>query len=163
MSTTKTNRVVQDQQLLLGLEKHFGKSAVLAFAGGKHKVADLLEALQARVDASSAVVPAKAAFHAAVEKERDAVASSEDTLAALRTWIVAVHGNDRAILSDFGLAPKKERRALTSAEAAQRALKAKATRAARHTMGSRQKAKIKGDVAQATPPATDADAAARPA
>jgi hypothetical protein len=44
-----------------------------------------------------------------------------------------------ASLADFGLNPKKARTPLTIEEKAAAAAKRKATRAARHTMGSKQK------------------------
>jgi hypothetical protein len=47
-------------------------------------------------------------------------------------------------LADFGLTPRKARKALTPAELVRKAEKAKATREARHTMGKRQKLAIHG-------------------
>jgi hypothetical protein len=46
----------------------------------------------------------------------------------------------------YGLTPDREHRPLTVEEEALKVAKAKATRAARHTMGKRQKEAIKGQV-----------------
>ena len=55
-------------------------------------------------------------------------------------------------LADFGLTPRKAR-VVTPEEQVIAAAKAKATRAARHTMGKKQKAAIKGTVAPTPAPA----------
>jgi hypothetical protein len=53
------------------------------------------------------------------------------------------HSKAAAVLADFGLVPTRQGKK-TPAVLAAAADKAQATRAARHTMGKRQKAKIKG-------------------
>jgi hypothetical protein len=53
-------------------------------------------------------------------------------------------------LADFGLVPRKVT-PLTPEQMVERTEKLKATRAARHTMGSKQKAAIKGTVAPTGP------------
>ena len=53
------------------------------------------------------------------------------------------------VLSDFGILPRKPRKALSGPEQVAKADKARATRLARHTMGKKQKRSIKGEVPQA--------------
>jgi hypothetical protein len=68
-------------------------------------------------------------------------------------------------LADFALKARKPRTPLTPEQKAAAVAKAEATRAARHTMGPKQKAAIKGTVpatAPATQPAAPAPAPATP-
>jgi hypothetical protein len=58
--------------------------------------------------------------------------------------------------SDFGIAPRKPRAALTTEAEGDRIEKWRATRVARHTMGKKEKAKIKGTV-PVTAPASQAN------
>jgi hypothetical protein len=62
---------------------------------------------------------------------------------------MALVKKEREVLADFGLVPKRRR--LTVAENTTQVAKAKDTRNARKTLGPREKAKIKGVVAEATP------------
>jgi hypothetical protein len=57
-------------------------------------------------------------------------------------------GKKNVALANYGIAPDKEATPLTPEQVVARAAKAKATREARHTMGPKQKAKIKGQPAQ---------------
>jgi len=64
----------------------------------------------------------------------------------LRTYILGSYGTAALqMLQDFGFTPPKPRGGKkTASTKAQAVVQAKATRVARHTMGKRQKAKIKG-------------------
>ena len=59
------------------------------------------------------------------------------------------YGNDAAALADFGL-PVRKKGVLTPAQRIAATAKAKATRAARHTMGPKQKATVTGNVTGVT-------------
>src|SRR5207253_462392 len=59
--------------------------------------------------------------------------------------VKAAHGSEPDVLADFGVHPKPRTPPTVEAKAAATAKRA-ATRAARHTMGARKKAGIKGDV-----------------
>jgi hypothetical protein len=63
---------------------------------------------------------------------------------SLRTCLDSLLGKSNPVLVEFAFKPKKERRQLTTDELAARKQKAAATRAARHTLGKRQKQKITG-------------------
>src|SRR5581483_10415404 len=75
---------------------------------------------------------------------------------ALRQYVINANGPDSPVLADFGFAPPKQA-GLTPEQLVARGQKAAATRKARHTMGKKQKASIKGTVAP-TAPATAAPA-----
>jgi hypothetical protein len=64
-------------------------------------------------------------------------------LSSLDASLGAQVGQDNEILTKFGFKPKKRRKPLTVEEKALRAAKAKLTRQARGTLGSKQKAAIK--------------------
>ena len=65
------------------------------------------------------------------------------------------HGDDGETLLRYGIEGPKPRRMLTSEQKVSRAEKARATRAARHTMGPRQKLAIKAPVVTETPSQTN--------
>jgi hypothetical protein len=98
--------------------------------------------------------------------EQDLHDSTVSTLASLRSFVMLKFGSNAiATLADFGFQPRKRTVPTVDTKAAA-AEKSLATRAARHTMGPKQKAKIKGTVAviaPATTPAATAPAAASPA
>jgi hypothetical protein len=66
----------------------------------------------------------------------------------LTTYILGSYGASALqMLQDFGFTPPKPRGGRkTASSKAQAVVQAKATRVARHTMGKRQKSKIKGSV-----------------
>ena len=72
------------------------------------------------------------------------------------------YGGDPAALADFGL-PVRKKGVLTPAQKLASAAKARATRLARHTMGSKQKAAITGAPAPAvTTPAASSGVTSPP-
>jgi hypothetical protein len=73
----------------------------------------------------------------------------------LRSILLGHYGNDaNAILNDFGMQSRKASGAKTVKVKAEAVLKRRATRAARHTMGSVQRKAVTGESVAATTPAT---------
>jgi hypothetical protein len=68
---------------------------------------------------------------------------------AFVSFVKAAFGTQPDVLADFGLHPKA-RAQLTVEKKTAAAVKRKATRAARHTMGSKQRKRVKGDVTGVT-------------
>src|SRR5579872_2547217 len=132
--------------------------------GGTSFTADsLIQVLQSLETAMSKVDEAKAAWKDALTVLAEAKAKTDPTVRAYRSWLAATYGNAPATLAAFGLAPPKARTPMSANAKAIAAAKRTATRAARHTLGPKQKAPIKGDVKvavvttpAATPPATPA-------
>jgi hypothetical protein len=91
------------------------------------------------VDAAKAVAAAKVAAEAAQTKPLRALMS------AFVAYVRVTFGNTPDVLADFGLAPKAQAQVSPEARVIA-AAKRKATRAARHTMGPKQKAGVKGVV-----------------
>jgi hypothetical protein len=150
------NRLSIDQQAIDGIRKHL-KSTPVYLAGKKVAIAEIVKVLKANIDATNASLQAKAAWRSRLGEERNLVAQSRKLVRAFRQYLLLSFSEAPEILRDFGLEPPKQRRAATVTTKAQAIEKAGATRAARHTMGSRQKSKVK-----AAPPA-QADGAPEPA
>jgi hypothetical protein len=143
-------RNARDQWLIAGIVKHLGKSGKVVLRGVTYTTAELTAKLQSRIEASNEADIAKAAWRAKVRVERARVEETSELVTDLRVYLATVYGSSLEVLHDFGFAPK-DRRILRAAEKAQAALKGQATREARHTMGKRQKEKVKGDGAPPLP------------
>jgi hypothetical protein len=125
-----------------GLKKHESTLPSLLIGGTAVQTASVVVALQARIDAANAAVAARATWQAAVSAARDERAKSSALLQKVRQALhLAFDGNGEA-LADFGLTPRKAR-VVSPATKVVAAAKAKATRVARHTMGTKQKKGVK--------------------
>jgi len=155
MTTTNPNRTqVQtgDQKLIDGLKKHAPALSSLFIGGASLQTADVIAILQARIDAATAAVSTRATWQTNVKADHDERAKTKTFVSGLRQALQVAFAGQIDALADFGLKPRKVR-VTTPEEKTEAAAKAKATRAARHTMGPKQKAQIKGTVpAPATPP-----------
>ena len=143
---TKQTKMSRDRSLIAGIEKHFAVSERVLLEARRHSPAELVEILNERIALSEAVVAAKAAWEEAIRRERENAAKTARLVSALRKSLHLMFGNDLPSLNDFGISPHKERRALSGEEKLIVAAKIRATRAARHTMGKRQKAAITGAI-----------------
>jgi hypothetical protein len=153
---TKTSRGATDQQLVVGLQKHLPKGASFTVEGKKYTTKQIVSFVQARLDATQAASAAKDAWRNAVKAEGDTVAGTQHVLDIVRQTLLMTLDPAQVPLSDFGIAPRKTAGTLKAEELVIRVEKARATRAARHTLGKRQKAKVKGEV-HVTPPANEAN------
>jgi hypothetical protein len=149
------NRARQEtmiQNFMNGLVKHEQDLPTLVIDGTTYKSTDILAILKTRLAASVAVSPAKAAWQAAVQADHDERAKTKLLLAGLRQALIVAYGGSIDTLAEFGLVPRKA--AVVSPDTrVVAAAKAKATRAARHTMGKKQKEQIKGVPAPEPAPA----------
>lgn len=100
---------------------------------------------------------AHAAWRASIVARDGIAADARAFLTELKPAIVALFGTRSVELEKFGIKPKKERRRSSVEEKAAAVERRRATREARHTLGRRQKADIKGA------DATGSDGAAPPA
>jgi hypothetical protein len=158
MDTSKLKKVEQqaaDQKLIDGLTKHATFLPTVAIGSTSYKTADLIGTLQARIDARNAAISSRATWRAAVQAERDQRVKTQTQVAGLRRALQVAFAGSIDGLGDFGLSPGKTP-VVTPDARVEAVAKAKATRIARHTMGPKEKAKIKGtvDTAPATPPST---------
>jgi hypothetical protein len=140
-----------NRKAINGLDKHCAKVKSIPLNGTPTEVAEMKQLLRAAVDATATADAAHAEWRQRVAQERAARADATRVLRALRSYVLVHYGAEAvAILADFGFsAPKPTMKSVrTTAAAADKSL---ATRAARHTMGSKQREHIKGE-APAPPP-----------
>jgi hypothetical protein len=151
----KTTRANLIRQVKAGLAKHFA-STPLVLAGTTYKPAALQKFLQADVDANDASTAARAAWLTAARNASSTDAVTDVVLRAIHAHVKAQHGESvdaETALADFGYAlPRKVTRTVEEKTAA--VAQAKATRQARHTLGPKAKAKIKGTVPVEPPQGT---------
>jgi hypothetical protein len=88
----------------------------------------------------------RAALKAAAREKRERRSPDAGFVKDVKMTIKASLGRKNAVLASYGIAVEKEPVPLTSEELALRAERNRATRAARHTMGSKQRAAIKGEL-----------------
>ena len=152
-NTPKQNRNAEttaDQTLADGLSKHAATIMSIMVGGASVATKDIVTALQARIATAKAATSARATWQAAVQADRDERAKTKTLVSVTKQMLLGSFAGQVDTLADFGLTPRKPR--VVSPEAlVAAAAKAKATRAARHTMGKKQKAEIKGTVDTTAP------------
>jgi hypothetical protein len=131
--------VVLAKQLVAGAMKHFSTVSSLTFGNGTFTPAQVEALLQKLIDLRTAVDDAKSATKAKIVAEAAQAAPLRSQMAAFVAYVKATFGNSPDVLADFGLKPRKARTPLTIDQLAAAAAKRAATRAARHTMGSKQR------------------------
>ncbi len=147
-NTPKRNRSDQttaERALISGLVQHATAIPSMVLSGAFQTTTDLVATLQARVDSAQAVHSTRAAWLAALQAEQDERERTRTYVAGLRQALIAAFGEQVDTLADFGLTARA-RHVRTPEEKLAVAAKARATRAARHTLGSRQRAAIRGTV-----------------
>jgi hypothetical protein len=148
MSTTKPHisrpqSQAADASLSTGLVKHEATLPSFTIAGAIVKTPDVVTTLQSRQNSAKAVESTRAIWQAAVAADRSLRAQSNPTVSGVKQALHVMFAGSPDTLADFGLTPRKPH-VVTPAVKVAAAAKAKATRAARHTMGAQQKAGIKG-------------------
>jgi len=144
-NTNRDRTINNNRQAIGGIRKHFASVPTILLGGKPTAPNDAIATLQAAIDAIDAAVSAEQTFHGAVAAQHTAIATSNATLTELKTLVQSQLGSSDGVLGDFGFSSPK-RQAPTEATKAAAVAKRAATRTARQTMGSRQKAKIKGAV-----------------
>jgi hypothetical protein len=150
MQRNTTQRLAFLNLLIAGIGKYFAGVTTLTLAGTAYAPSALVKLLEELVSAINAAVAARTAAHDAVLAASAKSAAVDPVIAALRSYLLGVY-SDAKTLADFGLAPRKPRRAPTQQEGAAAAAKRLATRAARHTLGKRQKASVHGTAPEPAP------------
>ncbi len=160
--STNTNthtRIVADQKLKAGYDKHLAADGNVVSGAHTWTPTDVDALLQASLDAENAVEAARGAFHDAVAAARKAREDFAVLRAVLKQLALLRFADQAGILADFGLKPKTSRARKVEDKAKAVAL-GKSTRQARHTLGARQRERIKGEALPAAPPATPTTPAA---
>jgi len=141
--------------LIAGLLANFAPGDTFVLSGTTYTRDQLVAALQRYLDAVAATKAAQATYHGEVDAERAVLKDLRPLRKALKATLQGRYGDNRNKLEQFGLEPATPGDKTVAAKA-QGIEKSKATREARHTMGSQQKKAVKGSVPQ---PATAQPAA----
>jgi hypothetical protein len=153
MHASKSEVSYQNNQALEGIEKHLFNVKSVPIFGAQTRLAEIKSVLRAALAMQAKVDVARAQLRELVAQSRAADASAARVRRALRAYVVVHHGPDaRGVLADFGFVPKpREQTVQAKAVAVGKRLE---TRKLRHTMGKRQKARVKAGAVpppQATP------------
>jgi hypothetical protein len=143
-SINKKQFVDRTKDLIAGSEQLMTGTTPLSLVGSMFTPAEVRAKLQAIVNLRADVEAAQGLVKARLAAEAAAMPASTAFVSALTAHVKVAHPAPDA-LAAFGIHPKARTPLTLEAQAAAAAKRA-ATRAARHTMGSRQKAAIKGDV-----------------
>jgi hypothetical protein len=142
---TKGQVVATAKQLIAGATKHFSNTTPVVFGGSSFTLDQITSKLQMLVDLRADANAAKAVATEKIAVENAQTPALAAFMKQLTAFVEATYFHSASTMTDFGITPKAPI-ATTSETKAAAAVKRKATRAARHTMGSRQKASVKGDV-----------------
>jgi hypothetical protein len=137
----RVNEVDALQKLADGLTQHASTAPSVVLAGATLKPSDVVAKLQARIAQAKAVSSAAANWHSTVQTDHTAAAQLKPLLSAVKQVLLAAYSTQLDVLADFGLSSRKKP-VVSPATKTAAALKAKATRAARGTKGTQQKAAI---------------------
>jgi hypothetical protein len=141
----KSTRMARDQKLIEGTNAHL-KGVSLVVANKTVTAAEAVATLQARIDATNAVSTARAALQNLLEAERKELADTKQFVLELLHAVKIRFSGAADVLADFGISPPKTRKVPSPEKKALAVKRGQATRAARHTLGPKQKLAIKGVV-----------------
>ena len=154
MGTSKQSKVTRQagiNKVISGIQKYFLNQTALTLGGVSYPPADLIKSFQADIAASNVATASRSQLTTDVKAERDSHQKVDPLLRFLKSFVMGQFGdtqNAASKLADFGYTPHKPRSTNVEVKAVA-ADKMRATRAARSTMGSKQKAKVKGTIAAA--------------
>lgn len=150
---TKLSRARQraEHQLMIdGLQKHQSLLPSVVIGGALLTTADVIVQLQELVDSADTTRSTRATWRAAVQADRERLARAKAFVSGLKQATRVAFAGSIETLADCGLSPRKVHLPTPEQTLAATA-KALATRAARHTMGKKQRQAIKGAVPAAAP------------
>jgi hypothetical protein len=135
---SKADALVSVQALMAGTEKHFPNGS-FTLGNVTYTTASLVQALKALADALTVLDAAHASTRDAVTARREAETKVAPLLRDYRNFLGATFSTANAQLADFGLAPPKARKPMTTEAKAAAAAKRRATRKLLGTKGTLQK------------------------
>jgi len=148
----KTDELARMQVVKKALAVHF-KKKLLPLAGQTVKADDAIAQLDAQIARMEAAESARAGWRLAVRDQNSNAPALRGLVLRIQRYLSATLGEASAVYADFGFAPKKTPKR-TAEGKAQAVVKLRATREARHTMGTRQRRSIKGTLAAHAPNAS---------
>jgi hypothetical protein len=133
------------QQMLQGIETVVPDGSSLSTDSGLQTKAAIVAELTQVISVYKAVEAQQLAIVTARRQLKDASPADHRLYTQLKDAVIAFFGRGSPLLAQFGIKARSSVRPLTPEQKVLRAAKARATRAARHTMGARQKAAVKSD------------------
>ena len=131
--------------MIAGTEKHLTSATPVPLLGGSFTPAQITTELQSLVTLRADVDASKASTTAKIASEATQMPALRAFMSAFESFLKGAFGSSPDVLADFGIT-RKSRAPLTVEAKAAAAAKRASTRAARHTMGSKQKLAVVGDV-----------------
>lgn len=162
MNNIKNRETLQARlaQAIAGIGKRLQNVPNVVLVGVTYTPAEAIAFFQSVIASSASVTAARAKWLDTVKADRLLKRNALLALLDLQNIARAIFGNATDPLADFGFLPRKTNHKRTGAVIVEAAAKARATRAARHTMGKKQKSDVKGivevpaNVAPSASPAT---------
>jgi hypothetical protein len=142
--TTQTARSAAATAVLRGITKRLVAGKTYSVDGKTYSPKEIAARYQAYLDALEGLRSARAALRLAVANERKVARQLAALTVGLKTMLTVQFGTSNVVLADFGWSVPKKPGPKTVAGKVAGAAKARATRAARKTMGKRQREKVKG-------------------
>jgi hypothetical protein len=140
---TLLQKRTRNREMAAGIRAHLIPLAAVAPWLQRLPPLELLELIAEHDRALNASGAARAAWLMCAREEKELDNKLHGVLLEVKGGVISQFG-DSAELNDFGVSYPKKRGPKTIRAKALGAEKGRATRAARHTMGKRQRAKIKG-------------------
>jgi len=158
MSNSQDNATVVDvcTKRLNALKSYVDGKAQINVGGKKQKASQVVAIYQSCLDSRAALATKRAEVKAAMATRTSAEQARRSADRAVKAWVVNEFGEGSQQAIDFGFPPPKKATRTVESKVNAVAL-AKATRAARHTMGKKQKSLIKGTMVAPTAPAVPAN------
>ena len=133
------------RKVIAGVEANLSGTETVTLAGRAYKRAELIKIFQAQLDAMQAVTELEGALAGARAARAKTARRVLPVQRALEEYVRAIHGATNPKLADYGFVPDAPRK-VTAKTKAEAVAKGRATRIARHTMGRKQRLKVKGTV-----------------
>jgi hypothetical protein len=147
MATPTLESVIAELTALANALEKNQPNVSFTSAGKTYTGAEVIAEVRAILADASAVATARVALGGLIATHRKTQADKAVFLGHLKQNVRIRYGSNLTALAEFALEPVRKRGAPTTEEIVLRVTKSRATRKERRTMGKRQKAKIKGDVA----------------
>jgi hypothetical protein len=159
-NNNRIDKITAEQTLVDGFNLHATAIPSMVIDGVLRTTKDIVATLQSRIDSAKSALSTKATWQATIRSDQALRDTTKTFVSGVKQGLLVAFGGRLDTLADFGLTARTKP-VVTPEEKIARTAKAQATRAARHTMGTKQKAAIKGTVTP-TVPATAAPSAPTP-
>jgi hypothetical protein len=144
MSTNRNTIQARDAQIIAGIGKRLQNVPTVLLSGTAYTPAQLSALFQSQLTLATNIAALRAQLTDAVQTDRVLTKQLNALAKSLKGYVENTFGNTSTALGDFGYSPTKAPGPKDPVTKVVAAAKARATREARGTMGSREKEQIKG-------------------